>query len=401
VSETKVRMNRITTAGWIAAALFAGIFFSSDWLTAWRGGNLGTGGGTIIGRDFVNLFTGGRLVLEGKLSTIYDLDAYSAYQLQMSGGLVLDHLYSYPPVTFLYVWFFGLFPYPVAYVLWLSLTGAAFAYAARPYLAREGLPAWLALVVPASLINIWSGHYGFLLGALWLGAWRCVDDRPRTAGLLVGMMVIKPHLAVLWPILLIRRRAWTAFATAGITALGLIALSALLFGLEPWRIYVGQTMGEHASRVDEVQAFFLSMMPTIAPALFRLELAPALVWTIQLAVAAAVIAVLWLRMPEDRLQAGLAAACATFLVTPFGFTYDMTVVSIAALVMLRHETERRPLAALVLLLAFLVPLITIFFNRASLPIPPLLVAGLFALLLQRQDVLKHGGGQAKMALQPA
>src|SRR3569833_2601486 len=99
------------------------------------------------------------MVLGGPLPTIYDISAYQAYQRALFQGAVLGHNYSYAPVSFFYVWLFAPFPYLVSLILWLVLTGTVFAAAARPWLRGAGLPAWLALLLPASLMNIWTGHF--------------------------------------------------------------------------------------------------------------------------------------------------------------------------------------------------------------------------------------------------
>ena len=62
---------------------------------------------------------------------------------------------------------------------------------------------WLAVLTPAALMNIWAGHYGFLVGALFLLGWERLDRRPWQAGLFFGLMLIKPHLAILIPLVLL------------------------------------------------------------------------------------------------------------------------------------------------------------------------------------------------------
>jgi len=377
------RANRLVALGWVAALYLAMIFLGIDWATAIRRADLSVAPSTVLGRDFANVFTGGHLILEGRLDVIYDLLAYQTYQGLLFEGAVSGHNYSYGPVSFLYVWLFGLVPYFVAYLLWTGLTGAAFVIAARPYLREAGLPAWLALLVPAALMNVWAGHYGFLVGALWLGAWHLLDSRPRTAGLLIGLMVVKPHLAILMPLLLIRRRAWTAFGSATLTVAGLIALSLLLFGVQPWVDYLTRTIGLQASMVDDVNQFFVSMMPTVAPPLFLAGLPGSVVWPIQIMVAIAALAALLFYMPADPRRAGLAAACATFLILPYAFTYDMTAVSIASLILLRRA---RPdsgwaLSPIAAVLAFIVPVATVAMNQKGIPLAPLMIAYMLAALL--------------------
>lgn len=386
--------ERLWTLAWIFAFILIALLFAQDILatrfTPWPS----IRGAAIWGRDFANVYSSGRLVLEGRLDLIYDLKGYSAWQGAFFQGALSDHNYSYPPPTLLYTWAFALLPYPVALLSWLILTGAAFAAAARPYLRDAGLPAWMALVAPATLLNVWAGHYGLLIGALWLGAFHLLPRRPVLAGILIGLMLVKPHLAILAPLILARRGEWKAFAAAGATAAALVAVSALVFGPELWRVWLGVTVGVQTAMVDDVGTYFLTMMPTIVPSVSAFGFPGAAAWAVQIVVGGGAIAYLLLRMPRDSRAAGLAGGVATFLVLPYAFNYDMTVPGLAALLLLarlRREPESGP--SFVLLLAFLLPLIVQTFGLLHLPAPALILAALLAVMLRQaraEPALKPG-----------
>ncbi|MEA3051845.1 MAG: hypothetical protein QOG72_748 [Sphingomonadales bacterium] len=374
--------ERLWTHGWLFALLLASLLFLQDAVqthfTPWPS----IRGAAIWGRDFANVYTSGRLALEGRLDLLYDLRGYSAYQDVLFHGALRDHNYSYPPPTLLYTWIFALLPYPVALLAWLSLSVAAFAAAARPYLRDAGLPAWLALIAPATLLNVWAGHYGLLVGALWLGAFHLLPRRPLLAGVLIGLMVVKPHLAVLAPLILARRGEWKAFGAAFATVAGLAALSAAVFGPDLWLTWLGVTVGFQASMVDDVGAYFLMMMPTLVPTFSAFGMPAAAAWTLQILAGAAAIAALLLRMPSDSRSAGLAGGVATFLVLPYAFNYDMTVPGLAALLLfarLRSDPERG--AALATGLAFLLPLTVQTFGLLNFPAPAFILAALLVLML--------------------
>jgi hypothetical protein len=385
--------ERLWTLAWVFVLILVSLLFLQDIFatrfTPWPSIH----GQAIWGRDFANVWTSGRLALEGRLDLLYDLKGYSAYQDGLFDGALRAHNYSYPPPTLLYTWAFGLLPYPVALLAWLGLTGAAFVAAARPYLRDAGLPAWLAAIAPATLLNVWAGHYGLLIGALWLGAFHLLPRRPVLAGVLIGLMLVKPHLALLAPLILARRGEWRAFAAAAATAAFLAAASAIAFGPDLWRSWLGVTIGVQAAMVDDVGTYFLTMMPTLVPTLSAFGFAGAAAWTVQLLAAAAAVAALLFHMPKDSREAGLAGGVATFLVLPYAFNYDMTVPGLAALLMLaraRREPEGGP--AFLLLLAFLLPLVVQTFGLLHLPAPALILAALLALMLRGAPVgtLKPG-----------
>lgn len=380
-----LRERWLLLLAWALAAGLALQYLGLDLSRALASPNWQVGAGTLLGRDFVNVYTAGHLVTGGPLPVIYDVHAYRLYQQALFGGAVLGHNYSYSPVSFFYVWLFAPFPYLAALALWLGLTGAAFVAAARPYLRGAGLPAWLALLLPAGLMNIWAGHYGFLFGALWLAAWRLLERRPRTAGLLIGLMIVKPHLALLMPLVLARRGSWTAFLFAALTAAGLVLASGLAFGWSYWSAWLGSTLFAQAAMIGDTGQFFLRMMPTVAPSLLLAGLPSWAAWTLQAGAALAAIGFLWRFLPREPELAGLATACATFLVLPYAFVYDMTVVSLAAaLVLARPGGALRPLWRTVALLAFLLPVLAVPMGNAGVPLGPPLIAVLLFLMLRTE-----------------
>jgi len=382
--------QRLWTLAWTFVLLLAALLFVQDALsttfTPWPS----IRGAAIWGRDFANVWTSGRLTLEGRLDLLYDLKGYGAYQDVLFNGGLRAHNYSYPPPTLLYTWAFGLLPYPLALLSWLLLTGGAFYAAARPYLRDSGLPAWLALIAPATLLNVWAGHYGLLIGALWLGAFHLLPRRPVLAGVLIGLMLVKPHLAILAPLILARRGEWRAFAAAGATVAALVAVSALAFGPDLWRTWLGVTVGVQTAMVDDVGTYFLTMMPTVVPSFTALGLPAGGAWALQILAGGGALAALLLHMPRDSRTAGLAGGVATFLVLPYAFNYDMTVPGLAALLMLaRLRRDPEGGASFVLLLAFMLPLIVQTFGLLHLPAPALILAALLALML-RQAHLESG-----------
>jgi alpha-1,2-mannosyltransferase len=331
-------------------------------------------GEALWGRDFVNVYTSGKLALQGRLDILYDVDAYRAFQDRLFAGGLRYHNYSYPPVTLLYTWLFALLPYPAALVAWLGGTGTCFALAARPYLRDARLPAWVAIVAPASVVNIWAGHYGFLIGALWLGAWHLLPRRPVLAGILIGLMVVKPHLAILAPIVLAWRREWAAIGAAAATTALLGALSALLFGPQLWVTYLSETTRLQAAMVGETGAFFITMMPTVVPSLALAGVKLSAAVLAQAAIGLAATALLLRHLPRRSRDAGLATAAATFLVLPYAFSYDMTAAGLGALLLFRKSLlhGRAGLVAFGAGAAALTPMLVMYLNLSHLPLAPLL-----------------------------
>lgn len=375
----------LVLAGGIAGIIFA-VLIGRDTFEWSRRGGLAIDGNVVWGRDFANVWTAGRLTLAGGVDRIYDIHAYRAFQSTIFAAPIAGHNYAYPPVTLLYDWGFALPSYPVALAIWLLLSAGLFGWAAAPWLREAGLARGLVLLFPATLFNLWTGQYGLIVGALWLAGWRLLDRRPLLAGALLGLIVVKPHLALLLPLALARRRQWRAIAGAGLTVASLALLSLAVFGPGVWRGYLTGTAIGQARMAADSGGFFALMMPGTMPALVRLGATPALALAGQAVSALIAAAALWRWMPADTRDAGLATATATALCLPYFFGYDLAAASLGALPLLARPHDRS--TAWIAGAAFALPVLVIPFNFAGLPIgPPVLAA-----LLWRQ--LRAGAGMA-------
>jgi len=347
------------------------------------------GDNVMWGRDFLNLWAGGRLAIEGKLDALYDLGRYHDF-LQASFGPLALHIYSYPPTSLLLDVPFGALPYALAYVLWTLGGAALFWRAARPHLREAGLPTWLALATPAATINLWAGHFGFLMGALWLLAFRDFDGKPKRAGLTTALMAVKPHMALLIPLLLLRRMRWSTILVAGAGVVVIVVASLLAFGPELWRTYLHATAALEVSTMAMSDQFFQTMMVTTTTAMHRHALTAPLAGIAQVVTAVAALALLWRTGGRDMPLARLCfpAATATFLVLPYAFDYDMTVAALGLMLTLhrRWDTlagwERAVLGA-----GFLVPQGCILLAMAGVPIVPVILLAALVVQLRAEGLL--------------
>jgi hypothetical protein len=138
------------------------------------------------------------------------------------------------------------------------------------------------------------------------------------------------------------------------------------------------------------------MMPTPTPALYALGLSQPMVWTMQAVIIIAVVALLLWRQPANRYRAGAAAAVATFLVLPYGFNYDLTVVGIAALMLLADASRsgRRGDGA-VAGLALALPPAMMFLGVVNFRPAPFVLAALFWLLLRPQAPAENAASESR------
>lgn len=354
---------------WIAGVSLAPLLFFFD-LRQLEGLHL-TESHLVVGRDFFNVWTGGNLAIENNLKILYDYHAYMAWQHEHFGPLD-PYNYSYPPFSLFLAIPFGVLSYPIALFLWTILGAAFFYWAARPYMPSNLHPI-LAIFTPAALVNIWCGHYGFLMGGLWLLFFSSFGQRQVRSGLVAGLMTIKPHLGLLIAVVMVLRRKYGAVAVAACTAALLVALSGLAFGFDLWRQWILETSALQTKIMTAPgEKFYYLMMPSTYIALRDMPFHMG--FYAQILVAVVALALFWRARHADPRDLAFIAATTTALVSPYIFNYDMTVVSLGfAIFVYSRWANIGRWERLILWLAFASPLFVMANNMIA---PLALLAGL-------------------------
>jgi hypothetical protein len=197
--------------------------------------------GYLVGRDFANTWLGSRLALTGDPSAHFGFVAYNMALKEMFGPDYPAHIWSYPPHSLLLTWPLALMPYLTAYLVYTVL-GLALYLAVVSDGERRADHLLLLTLAPATIVNIWCGQVGFLVAALLIGGLLQLDRRPILAGLLFGLLTIKPQLGLLIPLMLVLTGRWRAIAAAIVTIMILCAATALAFGQGIWGAYLNDAM---------------------------------------------------------------------------------------------------------------------------------------------------------------
>jgi hypothetical protein len=335
----------------------------------------------VVGRDFLNFWMYGRAASSAHPGAWYDPHIYNTMLAALLGGNYPGQNWSYPPTLMLLMAPFARLGYLPALALWTALGLAIFVPVIWRYVSD-----WRALVAvlcsPAAVFGIISGQISFLTTALMIGAFMWLDRRPIAAGVLIGALTLKPHLGVLFPIVLAVSRRWTVFASAAITALGLAAISVLLFGVTPWADYVGIGLPVQNIVLSDPNGIATPFYPTLFMNLrgIGLPYGAAMAAQASLAVVAITIAA-WSfrnRANEPRTLVALFFAC-SLSALPYMLAYDTLALCVAALALLADGTldaRGRWLARLI----YWLPLLQIGLGTLHVP-GPALIAPAFALCL--------------------
>ena len=164
---------------------------------------------------------------------------------------------------------------------------------------------------------------------LLIGGLISLDRRPVLAGVLFGLLTVKPQLGVLLPMMLMLTGRWRTIVAAAVTAIGLVGLTCVVFGPGVWSAYRDVAMPYQTYVILQGFGVFVSMMPTVFMNARLVGLPLDLVWAAQGVVSvAAVAAVVWTYWQRRDPVLSLALlVTAAFVVTPYAFNYDMVIFS--------------------------------------------------------------------------
>ncbi len=378
-SGPPLRLNWLIAAALLGFGAVLYIGFYANYLTTLNG--IFDASNHPVGRDFLVFWSAAKLANAGQAALIFDVDAYHAVQQQLLGGTFPLHPWSYPPQLLLLIRPLGLLPYVPAYLLWLVLGCSLYLFAAlrgdTPLRRFVPLAAAALFLAPSSFVTIASGQNGFFSGALFVGGLLLVRRHPVAAGIMFGLLTFKPQLGLLIPVALIALRQWKPFVSAIATAGLIVAVSFAVDGAETWRLFVVEAIPFQAAYIETSEGFFTWMMPTVFMAGRLLGFDPAVNHVMQLASGlAATVATYWAFRKSRDLSIQLAViSIATFLIVPYAFNYDMTIVAvgIACYAVARAERGFLPFERLVLALLWALPFLVMPFGAFGLPLGPVVL----------------------------
>jgi alpha-1,2-mannosyltransferase len=312
--------------------------------------------------DFLPFYTAGRLAATGRPADAYRLSVLvheeQARAIMQGGSLP----FLYPPPMLLLCAAVSALPFALAWLAFEAVGLVPLVWALRRVLPQR----WALfplLTAPAVLMNLGSGQTGFLTAACFAWAAVLLDARPALAGVVLGLLVAKPHLAVLIPVALFAARRWRAAAACAAAAATLCAVSWLVFGSSTWTAFLAQA--PLAREVLEQWPADWRILLSGYGAVRVLGGGVALAYAAQAVlalVATALLAATTLRRPGAPAEMSMLAAAALFA-TPYGMDYDLPILLLPAvwIVGLAQRSGWRGWEKITLSALFVLPL----FVRAS------------------------------------
>lgn len=285
------------------------------------------------GMDFQCFWMGGHVALTNPAG-LYDFDLITKLQgFDFAPGLLRPYIN--PPSALLIFAPLSLLPVGVAYTVFMVAGVAALLWAGL----RAGAPWWL-LLLPSVAYTIFCGQMSLLLGGLVLLG-LTFPNRPLVAGLLfAAAATLKPQLLILLPIGLAAQGRWLTIASTGAAGMAICALSAVLFGLQPWIDWFTALPRFHHMVLNEQSLLVTSISPYTRLASVGLNgawaylLAPLAAWGV------------WTTFRRDTPWPDqlIAVVGGALLISPYAMAYELSLLAPAVAVYLARGQDRHWMA---------------------------------------------------------
>lgn len=307
--------------------------------------------------DFVNFIAAARILRTG--ACLYCLAPQEAASQTVAGGPLTSHFVVFispPLVAAIFAPLSSMDPH-VALAIFLVLSIAAIGVAAWLIASRwlpNLSPLQRAVVVTAGMASapaVWGIGIGQLDPLLFCAVvagmtiWR---RHPIVAGMLIGLLCIKPQLFVLIPVALIIGRNWRVLAGTGIAMAGLALTTLTVMGWDHMLDWPRFVLSQYAT--------VPSQSISVALSIGRLAGSGAVTAILSLTLFAVAIAVLW-RRREQLADVDTAVALGitlTVVASPHLVAYDVLLLAIPLAWMARLDWPRAAALALALSPAYLI-----------------------------------------------
>ncbi|MFN3819360.1 glycosyltransferase family 87 protein [Blastomonas sp.] len=288
--------------------------------------------------DFHAFYVAGTLGLEGKVDDSYDIAKMKAAQRAFT-GMDVSMPWTYPPPFTLFVTALAALPLGLAYGLFTGLT-LLFYLTMLKRIAGDHLPGVMLAMLPVILLTVITGQNGFLTGGLVAMFLLAFGQRKASAGIPLGLMIVKPHLAAAISLLALVERRWQAMFIAAAIVITALLLPTLVFGLSIWPAFLAGVAESSAFLADGEYPLF--RMTSIYAAVRSTGLSSDIAFAVHGAGAILTIALLlygwWRKLPPQLLAA--SACAASLFVSPYNYDYDLCILGVGIAFVLPDLLQR-------------------------------------------------------------
>lgn len=311
------RLFRINVLAWVLLMVVSAILFQAP---------------ELLGKekelnDFDAFTISGRLALEGKVEQAYSIDQLSEAQKRMIGRSEFMP-WTYPPQFTVVAMGLAIPPVGLAYCLFTGLTLALYVLVLSR-IAGPVLPGVVIAMAMTFALLIRTGQNGFLTGALIGWFLLAFDKRKASAGVPLGLMIIKPHLAAGSALLALLGKRTAALAIAATVVVATALLSTAILGVGIWPAFINAVHEATALLAGGHYPLFRMTSIYACVQSFGFDAGTALaVHAIGAVIAVLGIIGLWLKATNPRLvMAGTMVG--SLFISPYNYDYDLSILGLA------------------------------------------------------------------------
>lgn len=310
-------MTRLTTYPWVV-----GLVCLTWWLASviTAKDNIMTSGQP-IGADYIAFWSASQMADQGSLADSYSINNIAPMQ-QLAAPVTNTWNWLYPP-TFAVL----LAPLTTAdYLLSLTLFSVSGLLLLALAMQRIAPPARVLpalMLSPAVFINLSNGQNAAFTAAIAAMSLGMMNRHPLMAGMLLGMLTVKPQLALPLLLLILLHREYLVFTGAILSATLLAVLSVALYGTAAWPAWLEAL--QLANRLNTDGQLPWHKMSSLFSFVMAIGCSAVLAQSIQALFSLTILMWTWRRFrhPASRhlRYAAWCAACLTL--SPHLFNYDM------------------------------------------------------------------------------
>jgi hypothetical protein len=219
---------------------------------------------------------------------------------------------------------------------------------------------------------------------LLIGGLLSLDRRPILAGVLFGILTIKPQIGMLLPVILLLERRWLTIASAVVTTAILVVLTAMLFGWHVWVEFYDKVIPQQHWLTENGSGLLFAVVSSVFYGARLLHLPLGIAWALQGVVSVLALAgLVWVYWKRRDRQLSLAYfVTATFLVTPYILNYDMVALGFVV-ALLRDRADNTTRDHQLLIAVWTLPVTMMFTALVFVPLGPIVLIWFAYRLLQR------------------
>lgn len=277
--------------------------------------------------DFDAFYIVGQMYWNGNIEKAYHFETMFEAQKIFSGHMSFMP-WTYPPTYDILVIILPLVPVGISYLIF---TSASFAFYLIVIKKLAGQYFTLAILgtFPALMVVVRCGQNGFLTGGL-IGIFLLLFIRGSIwAGVPLGLMIIKPHLAIGIALLALVSARWKMIFVAVLVAVFAMLIATWLFGLNIWLAFSNGVW--ESTQFLKLGLYPLFRMTSVYAALRSVDMSAQIAMTVHFLcaiLACAAIIISWFKDSDIIRVCGITAMASVFI-SPYFYDYDLTVMSLA------------------------------------------------------------------------